>query len=133
MWAKSIQSCPILCDPMHWSPPGSSVLGILQVRILKWVACPPPRHPPDPEIEHVALKSSVLANGLFTAGATWKAQIDGHACVIVIITFLVFLLLLLLNCPLISFAWRKLLTVPDGICLKAVWFLDNNCNYLLQQ
>ena len=32
------QSCPTLCDPMHCSPPGSSVQGILQARILEWVA-----------------------------------------------------------------------------------------------
>ena len=32
------QSCPTLCDPMDWSPPGSSVHGILQARILQWVA-----------------------------------------------------------------------------------------------
>ena len=32
------QSCLILCDPMDFSPPGSSVLGILQARILEWVA-----------------------------------------------------------------------------------------------
>ena len=38
--AKSPQSCPILCDPMDHSPPGSSVLGIRQARILEWVATP---------------------------------------------------------------------------------------------
>ena len=32
------QSCPTLCNPMDWSPPGSSVYGILQVRTLQWVA-----------------------------------------------------------------------------------------------
>ena len=32
------QSCPILCDPMDCSLPGSSVHGILQARILEWVA-----------------------------------------------------------------------------------------------
>ena len=32
------QSCPTLCDPMDWSPPGLSVRGILQTRILEWVA-----------------------------------------------------------------------------------------------
>ena len=32
------QSCPIVCDPMDCSPPGSSVHGILQARILEWVA-----------------------------------------------------------------------------------------------
>ena len=36
--AKSLQSCPTLCDPMDSSPPGSSVPGILQARILEWVA-----------------------------------------------------------------------------------------------
>ena len=35
-----VQSCPILCDPMDWSPPGSFVHGILQARILEWVAMP---------------------------------------------------------------------------------------------
>ena len=33
-------SCPTLCDPMDCSPPGSSVCGILQARILEWVAMP---------------------------------------------------------------------------------------------
>ena len=36
--AKSLQSFPILCDPIYGSPPGSSVSGILQARILEWVA-----------------------------------------------------------------------------------------------
>ena len=36
------QSCPTLCDAMVSSPPGSSVHGILQARILEWVAFPSP-------------------------------------------------------------------------------------------
>ena len=36
--AKSHQLCPTLCDPVDGSPPGSSVPGILQARILEWVA-----------------------------------------------------------------------------------------------
>ena len=36
--AKSLQSCPTLCDPRDGSPPGSAVPGILQARILEWVA-----------------------------------------------------------------------------------------------
>ena len=36
--AKSLQSCPTLCDPIDSSPPGSAVLGILQARTLEWVA-----------------------------------------------------------------------------------------------
>ena len=36
--AKSLQLCPTLCDPIDGSPPGSSVPGSLQARILEWVA-----------------------------------------------------------------------------------------------
>ena len=36
--AKSLPSCPALCDPIDGSPPGSSIPGILQARILEWVA-----------------------------------------------------------------------------------------------
>ena len=38
--AKSLQSCSTLCDPMDYNPTGSSVHGILQARILEWVAMP---------------------------------------------------------------------------------------------
>ena len=36
--AKSLQSCLTLCDPIDSNPPGSSVPGILQARLLEWVA-----------------------------------------------------------------------------------------------
>ena len=36
--AKSLQSCPTLCDPIDGSPPGSPVPGLLQARTLEWVA-----------------------------------------------------------------------------------------------
>ena len=36
--AKSLQTCPALCDPMDCNPPGSSVHGILQAAVLEWVA-----------------------------------------------------------------------------------------------
>ena len=36
--AKSLQSCPTLCNPIDGSPPGSSVPGILQARTLEWIA-----------------------------------------------------------------------------------------------
>ena len=42
------QSCPTLCDPRDCSPPGSSVHGILQARILEWVAIPFSRGPSQP-------------------------------------------------------------------------------------
>ena len=36
--AKSLQSCPTLCNPIDGSPPGSAIPGILQARTLEWVA-----------------------------------------------------------------------------------------------
>ena len=42
--AKSLQSCPTLCDPRGGSPPGSPIPGILQARTLEWVAIPSPTH-----------------------------------------------------------------------------------------
>ena len=36
--AKSLKSCPTLCDPIDGSPPGSPVPGILQARTLEWVS-----------------------------------------------------------------------------------------------
>ena len=45
------QPCPTLCNPMDFSPSGSSVHGILQARILEWVAKPSSRDLPNPETE----------------------------------------------------------------------------------
>ena len=47
-----IQSNSTLCGPMDYSLPGSSVHGILQVRILEWTAFLSPGDLPDPGIEH---------------------------------------------------------------------------------
>ena len=46
--AKLLQSCLTLCNPTDCSPPGSSVHGILQARILEWVALPSSRGSPGP-------------------------------------------------------------------------------------
>ena len=56
------QSCPTLCDSMDWSPPGSSVHGTLQARILEWVGIPFSRDFPNPGIEpgFPALKADSL-------------------------------------------------------------------------
>ena len=40
MWVSVTQSCLTLCNPMYYSPPGSSVHGVLQARILQWIAMP---------------------------------------------------------------------------------------------
>ena len=45
VYAKSFQSCLILCDPVDFSLPGSSVHGILQGRTVEWVAVPCSRRP----------------------------------------------------------------------------------------
>ena len=52
--AKSLQSCPTFCDPMDYSPKGSFVHGILQARILVWVAMPSSRGCSDPGIGPVS-------------------------------------------------------------------------------
>ena len=65
------QSCPSLCDPMDYSPPGSSVHGISQARILEWVAISfsegssPPRDRP---------RASCIASRFFTAEPSGKPQ-----------------------------------------------------------
>ena len=56
---KSLQSCPTLCDPMDYSPPGSSVHGILQPRILEWVAMPSSRGSSCPGIEPASVVSCI--------------------------------------------------------------------------
>ena len=57
------QSCLILCDPMDFSPPGSSVLGILQARILEWVVFPFSKGSSRPRIELASITSPALAAG----------------------------------------------------------------------
>ena len=70
---KSLQSCLTLCDSINHSWPGSSVHGILQARILEWVAVPPSGGLPDPEIELTSLTSLALVDRFFTTNATWEA------------------------------------------------------------
>ena len=60
------QSCPSLGDPVDGSPPGSSVRGLSQARILEWVACPSPGDLPDPGTESTCLVSPALAGRFFT-------------------------------------------------------------------
>ena len=42
--AKSLQSCPTLCDPIDGSPPGFPIPEILQARIREWLPFPSPMH-----------------------------------------------------------------------------------------
>ena len=66
------QSCPTLCDPMDCSPAGSFVHGILQARILDWIAFPFSRGSPQPGDR---TQVSRIASGFFTMWATREAQI----------------------------------------------------------
>ena len=60
-----------LCDPMDCGPPGSSVHGILQARILEWVAILTSRGLPGPEIEPISLASLALNWKVLSRGGTW--------------------------------------------------------------
>ena len=61
--AKALQSCLTLSDTLGCSPPGSSVHGILQARVLGWVAMPSSRDLHYPETESESLTSPALAGG----------------------------------------------------------------------
>ena len=69
------KSWPILCDPMDCSPPGSSVHGILQARILEWVAIFFSRDLPDPGIEPGPHASLASVGRFFTTSTTSEALI----------------------------------------------------------
>ena len=65
-----VKSCLTLCDPMDCSPPGSSVHGILQARILGWVATPPSRGSSRPRDQ--TCRSCLGRRGFTTAALTVK-------------------------------------------------------------
>ena len=73
---KLLQSCPTLRNPMDHSPPGFSVHGILQAKMLEWVAMPSSRASSNPGIESMSLMYPALAGGFFTTSATWEAPKD---------------------------------------------------------
>ena len=72
MSAKSLQFCLTLCRLRDCSPPGSSVHGTFQPRILEWVAIPFSRR--SSQIKPTSLMSPVSAGRFFTTSATWEAQ-----------------------------------------------------------
>ena len=76
MCAKSLRSCPTLCDPMDCSPPGSSVHGIFQARTLEWFAMPCSR---DGTIFSASLTSPALAGRFLVASTTREAHTDAHS------------------------------------------------------
>ena len=72
MHVKSFQSYLTIWDPMDYSLPGSSVHGILQARILGWVAMPSSKGSPNPWIKATSLMSPALAGEFFTNCTTSK-------------------------------------------------------------
>ena len=112
-----------LCDPMDYSPPGASVHGVVQTRILEWVAISFSREFPDPGMEFPSLTFPELAGGFFTTSATWETQHRRWKCFNMILA-LVFsisvpmLMYLLSHCTSALQIW-KLVT----LCLVALLFI----------
>ena len=75
--ARSLQSCPALCDPIDCSPSGSSVHGILQQEYWSGWPHPSPGDLPDPGIEPTSLTSPALAGGFSTTSVTQEV-LTGH-------------------------------------------------------
>ena len=73
---KSLQSCLTFCDSMDCSQPGSSVHGILQARILEWVAMPSPRGSSPPKDKtHISCGSSIGRGILSYQGSPKKRRL----------------------------------------------------------
>ena len=70
MCAELLRLCPALCDPMDHSSP---VYGILQARILEWVAVPSSGNLPDLGIKLVSLMSPALAGEFFATSTNLEA------------------------------------------------------------
>ena len=75
--ARSLQSCLTLCNPLDHSLPGFSVHGVLQTRILEWVAFLSPGDLPDSRIKYTSLPSPALGVRFFTTSMTWEVQRTG--------------------------------------------------------
>ena len=97
------QSCLTFYDPMDCSPPGSSVHGIFQARILEWIATPFSRGSSQPRDELMSLKSAALVGRFFTTSATWEAP--------EVLTLV---------------GWYKAFTVPEPDYQLAVSFSDTS-------
>ena len=85
--AKLLQSCPTLCEPMDYSPPGSSVHGILQARILEWAAMPSSRGSSQPrDWTGVSYVSCIGRQGLFVClfltTSTWEVRLQKQALIL---------------------------------------------------
>ena len=73
---KSLQLCPSLLTIWTVACQAPLSVGILQARIPKWVACPPPGDLPNPGIEPVSFMSPVLADGFLPLGPPGKPFVN---------------------------------------------------------
>ena len=103
------QSCPILCNPMDWSPSGSSANGIFQARILEWVAMLSSRSSQLRDQTQV----SHTAHGFFTIWTTREAH-----C----------FLLLLLKCTILTFISLALSAAAAAAAAKSLQSCLTLCN-----
>ena len=76
-WNEVSQLCPTLCNPMDYSLPGSSVLGILQARVLEWITFPFSRESSQPRDWTWV---SCIAGGFFTIWVTREAPMCVSIC-----------------------------------------------------
>ena len=119
------QSCPALCAPLDYSPPGSPVHEILQARLLKWVAIPPPGDLPNPsDWTWVSYVSCTGRWVLYHGCHLWSpASLDAD--------LLLNSYVLILNLPSCDFAESKLVLfslfrlwiLVLFVCLPNVWHL----------
>ena len=76
--AKSLQSCLTMCDPTDCSPPGFSVHGILQARILEWVAISFSKGSSRSRDRSCVSSVSWTGRWILTTRATWEARVFTH-------------------------------------------------------
>ena len=103
-----LQSCPTLCDPMDCSPPGSSVQGILQARILEWVALPSSRGSSSPR-DRTCI--SCIVDGFFSTepqGKPWHDPKEKSS-----VTF--------------DISWELQMTPDDQVSGVFSWLPPPNC------
>ena len=79
--SSPLQSSPTLCNPMDYSPPGSSVHGVLQARILEWVAISSSRGSSQSKDGTCVSYVSCTGGGFFGSGRYTKSMVheDFHA------------------------------------------------------
>ena len=125
MHAKSLQLCPTLFNPTDCSPPGSSVHGISQARILEWLPFPSPGGLPNRGIKSTSLMCPILAGGFFPTSATWEAQGKCINTINTAIPAFIFPGTLVHRIPSLSWVlvWRRksLIMFTSSIHLPAPW------------